>query len=115
MSEDGQRDLVSRVDMHPAARTLFGWTTRANIKSRVFLVLSVVSALLLIADMLIDRHPHNDAEALAGFYGIFGFASFAFVVLMGWPLGRLLRRSENYYDDLDEDELSSSSTDDEEG
>lgn len=109
MSDELEREHIAGNDMHPVAKTLFGWTTSAKIKSRVFLGLGLLSFLLIIAELFIfdvlgiDRHPHNDAEALFGFYGIYGFVAFAFVVLMGWPLGRMLRRSENYYDDADED------------
>ena len=40
-------------------------------------------------------------ESLPGFYGLFGFGAFSLAVLSGWPLGRLLRRPERYYDNAE--------------
>lgn len=94
-------DTAGQNDIHPMAKILFGWTTRPKIGALLLLVLSVLCAALIFADLTIDRHPHHQAEALAGFYGLVGFAGFAFAVLMGWPLGRLLRRSEDYYGDAE--------------
>ena len=114
MSEELEQDMSAKNDMHPVARVLFGWTTGVRVKSLVLLVLAVLSGLLLLIDLQLERHAHTEAEALVGFYALYGFVSFAFVVLMGWPLGKLLRRSENYYNDQDETELSPTSLDDEE-
>lgn len=96
---DKQDAQFNSDNIHPMARILFGWTTFPKIKSILLIVLTVLSILLIAVDFSGQRHPHNEAEALVGFYGIYGFISFAFAVLMGWPLGRLLRRDENYYED----------------
>jgi hypothetical protein len=58
--------------IHPMSKVLFGWTETKNIGAILFWVLAVLSIILVLA---------------------------SFVVLMGWPLGRLLRRDENYYGD----------------
>jgi hypothetical protein len=83
--------------IHPMSKVLFGWTETKNIGAILFWVLAVLSIILVLADLVIDRHEYfNFAESI-GFFGLWGFLSFSFVVLMGWPLGRLLRRDENYY------------------
>ncbi len=52
-----------------------------------------------------DGHAHAapEMESVRGFYALFGFAAFAFVVLTGWPLRRLLARPETYYGDEGDD------------
>jgi hypothetical protein len=35
---------------------------------------------------------------MPGFYALFGFLAFGVAVLSGWPLGKLLRRREDYYE-----------------
>ena len=35
---------------------------------------------------------------MPGFQGVFGFLAFGLAVLSGWPLGKMLRRPEDYYD-----------------
>ena len=105
MSEDPKQPMTpGDPDMHPAAKLMFGWVSNPNIGKRIFWGLFGLSLLLIFADVVFDRHPHNEAESYIGFYGIYGFCAFAFVVLMGWPLGRLLRRGENYYGDADDGE-----------
>jgi hypothetical protein len=86
-------------DVHPMAKILFGWTTFKGIGSVLFWAFALLSALLLVADLLIDRHEKIGLANAVGFYGLWGFGAFALVVLAGWPLGRLLRREENYYGD----------------
>lgn len=91
-------------NMHPMAKLLFGWVTAP--KAGMFILWGLVasSIALIAADFFIPRHPHTEAESYLGFYGVYGFCAFAFVALMGWPLGRLLRRPENYYEDQDDGE-----------
>lgn len=89
--------------MHPLAKMMFGWVTAPQTGNYIFWGLAIFGALLLSADLFIDRHPENDVERYVGFYGFYGFCAFSFVVLMGWPLGRLLHRDENYYGDQDDD------------
>lgn len=90
-----------RSDVHPAARILFGWVSSDRTGQVIFWGLAILGVLFVAADAFIDRHPENDIESYFGFYGAYGFFAFSFVVLMGWPLGRLLHRDENYYDDQD--------------
>ncbi len=85
--------------MHPAAHILFGWVASPLTKPIVFWGLGALAVLLILVDLIYVRHTKFDIEGIPGFYGIFGFLAFSFVVLMGWPLGYLLRRDENYYED----------------
>ena len=95
----------------PAARALFGWTTKRWIGKALFWGLLVVSILLIAIEPVLEmlapegehfRHPYFSIDGTTGFNAIWGFGAFALVVLAGWPLGRLLRRSEDYYEDEQE-------------
>ncbi len=96
------RPPVDTSDMHPIAKALFGWVSWPGTGSLVFWGLAALSAALIIGDLALIRHDKVESANATGFYGAYGFASFALVVLAGWPLGRLLRRPEDYYDDGDE-------------
>ncbi len=86
-------------DVNPTARRLFGWVERPSAGPMIFWGIAALSAALVALDLVIHRHEYFHIAEGIGFYAIWGFGSFAFVVLMGWPLGRLLRRDEDYYGD----------------
>jgi hypothetical protein len=90
---------VSDEGVHPMARILFGWTETKHIGAIMFWGLGLLGAVLIVADVFANRHDYFTFANYTGFYGLYGFACFSFVVLMGWPLGNLLRRDENYYKD----------------
>lgn len=94
--------------VHPVATALFGWVGLKNIGNIIFYGLAIASVILIGLDFIIGEREEEKVKFAKnyGFYGIYGFVAFAFVVLMGHPLGKLLRRGENYYDDQDEDEES---------
>jgi hypothetical protein len=87
-----------QADHHPAARFLFGWTSAPGAGRWLVFGIGLLSLILIAVDFIHHRHGEFRIEDLYGFYGLFGFAAFSFVVMMGWPLGKLLRRSEDYYD-----------------
>ncbi|MEE4210930.1 MAG: hypothetical protein V2I43_16905 [Parvularcula sp.] len=43
-------------------------------------------------------HPHFAIDSFPVFYGVVGFVSFAFIVLAGQHLRKILMRPEGYYD-----------------
>jgi len=66
---------------------------------RLFQVLYVLAGLLVLAEIVFGRtteHPHP-YEGPFGFYAVYGFASFWFLVLLAKPMRKLLIRSEDYY------------------
>ena len=87
----------SEEGVHPMAKILFGWTENKRTGTLIFWGFAILSMVLIVADLAVPRHEYVEIAHATGFYALWGFASFAFVVLMGWPLGRLLRRKEDYY------------------
>ena len=65
---------------------------------RFFLAFYVVCALVMVAELFVDRHTEHPWEGLFGFYGLWGFASFWFLVLVAKQMRKVLMRSEDYYD-----------------
>lgn len=63
---------------------------------RLLVVACIIS---LIAGFLIQHKPHFAFEAWPGFFAIFGFAAYCFIVLSAKSLRPLLRREETYYGD----------------
>jgi len=60
--------------------------------------LAAACAALAAADFFHLKHTHFDWQGWFAFDAFFGFLSFCLIVLSGWPLGKLLRRNEDYYD-----------------
>jgi len=83
---------------HPLSVLLFSWM-RGKMFLRVFVALLLVAGVAAIAlEAMSLAKPIKDVTSMPGFYAGFGFIAFAVAVLSGWPLGRLLRRREDYYD-----------------
>lgn len=88
-------------DVHPAAKFLFGWVASPRTPAILLAFVLALSAFLIIIDLAVERHEYVGFANATGFYGFWGFAAFGLAVLSGWPLGALLRRSEDYYDEAD--------------
>ena len=64
----------------------------------IFLALAAICLALLGAELLYEHHAYFEVDGLPGFYAIFGFVSFVFIVFAGKWLRRLIMRDEDYYD-----------------
>lgn len=83
---------------HPLSVLLFSWM-RTPLFAKVFTWALAIAGLALIGiEMLLSVSPVKDVTQVPGFQGAFGFIAFSFVVLSGWPLGKILRRPEDYYE-----------------
>jgi hypothetical protein len=84
-------------NMHPMSKLLFGWVGSPRTPLILLVLVIVICAGLVIFDLTVNRHEYLDFANANGFYALWGFAAFALAVLSGWPLGKLLRRDEDYY------------------
>ena len=83
---------------HPLSVLLFSWM-RSPLFFRFFMALMAATGALMIGfEFIFIRKSYSTIESLPGFFGLFGFIAFAVAVLSGWPLGRAMRRPEDYYD-----------------
>ena len=85
----------------PLAKSLFGWTDKPWTANLFLFGVGLIAIGVLAGDFFIHKHAYKSLQFSAThmFYGLYGFAAFSFVVLCGWPLGRILRRRVDYYDD----------------
>jgi hypothetical protein len=63
---------------------------------RIFLA---VLALSVLAQLLIEAHPHFAFEGLFGFNALYGFLACAALILVAKGLGLFLKRQDDYYRD----------------
>ena len=80
-----------------------GWIERPGSTDKLFRLLLGICALLLALDPLDDlgifhKYVHHGAEGWLGFYSLFGFAAYAFIVGAGWVWRALVGRGPGYYD-----------------
>ena len=99
MSDDhNQEPVLGERGEHPLSVLLFSWM-RGRMFARVFAVLLGVVGLASIGlEIWLSYKPVTDITSMPGFYALFGFLAFGGAVLSGWPLGKLLRRREDYYE-----------------
>lgn len=79
------------------------WLDDARNVDRTCYALYVLSALLMLADLLYQRESHFAVDGWFGFYGFFGLVSCIVLILAVRLLRRILRRGEDYYDPEKED------------
>ncbi|MEZ5939559.1 MAG: hypothetical protein R3C52_15275 [Hyphomonadaceae bacterium] len=85
---------------HPLSVLLFAPLRTPQGHRAIVIGLSAICALLVILGFVVPLIAHNELERIPAFYAAFGFAAFALAVLSGWPLGRLLRRPEGFYETI---------------
>lgn len=69
---------------------------------KVLLVLVAGCVLLLLGELVIHRHVSTDMESVFGFYALSGFAAGAILVLVAREMRKVVMRSEDYYDTVDD-------------
>jgi hypothetical protein len=93
--------VVKDDDMHPLSKVLFGWVDSPRTPTIFLIVVIAICVILFALDVFVDRHDYFHFAESTGFYALWGFGAFALAVLSGWPLGKLLRRDEDYYGEAD--------------
>ena len=64
----------------------------------IFWALVGICLALLGAELFYEHHAYFEVDGLPGFYAVFGFIAFVFIVYAGKGLRRLIMRNEDYYD-----------------
>jgi hypothetical protein len=64
----------------------------------IFRALIGICVALLAAELFYEHHAHFEVDGLPGFYAVFGFLAFVFIVYADKGLRRLIMRDEDYYD-----------------
>jgi hypothetical protein len=73
------------------------WLDNRRNVDKIYWSIVVICAALFIGDALYHKHPHFSVEKTFGFYGIFGFCAFVFIVVVAKQLRKVLMRGEDFY------------------
>jgi len=85
-----------RLDIHLAEPKR--WLDYPGNVRKVYFSVWIVCAILLLLELLIDKHAETAAEQWFGFDGFFGLIACVALVLAAKLLRRFISRPENYYD-----------------
>lgn len=56
-----------------------------------------ILALTVLAELLVEKHPHFDAERFFGIYALYGFLACAALILIAKAIGVVLKRPDSHY------------------
>ena len=73
------------------------WLDQPHNVKRLWRGFLVVLALTVLAQTLVQLHPHFEVEAVFGFSAWFGFAACAAMIVFAKGLALLLKRPDGYY------------------
>jgi len=98
MSDKHEHSHHGEVGEHPLSVLLFSWMRTKRFRQVMLVALGVLGLILIGLEALLAYKPIKDPTGVPGFYGVFGFLAFGLAVLSGWPLGKWLRRPDDYYE-----------------
>ena len=73
------------------------WLMRPRTIRRLRVGGGVVLGFTVLAEYLVDRHPHFTFDQLPGFNAIFGFLACVALILVAKLIGLALKRADSYY------------------
>lgn len=76
------------------------WLVRRKTIRLLWWIFSTILALTLLAQFFVHIHEYFSVDGWPGFYAIFGFLTCVAMVLFAKVLGFVLKRPENFYDDV---------------
>ncbi len=76
------------------------WLYRPETSRKLWILGSIVLALTVMAELFTSFHPHFAIERLFSFHALLGFISCVVMVLFSKLLGVLVKRKDDYYDDV---------------
>lgn len=79
------------------------WLDNPKNVDKLYWALIAICAALFLADAFYHKHVEFAFEETWGFFAIFGFCAFVFIVLSAKQLRKLLRRDEDFYDVPEDD------------
>lgn len=74
------------------------WLVRQSTIQLLWIVASVVLAITVLLDLVIEHHPHFGIDGTFGFGAWFGFGACVVMVLFAKLAGLILKRPDTYYD-----------------
>jgi hypothetical protein len=74
------------------------WLARTETIRRLWIAFIVILAVVVLADLFVERKSHFGVDATLGFGAWFGFASCIVLIVFAKGLGIFLKRRDDYYD-----------------
>ncbi len=65
----------------------------------LFNVFYALCAIVVVLDLVIERHEDHRLEGFLEFYPLYGFVGIVILVLLAKQMRRVLMRPEDYYDE----------------
>ena len=87
----------SKESVKPFGSILFSWLGHKNSSRIIIGVLVVICIVLGLSDFIYHRHGHFDIEEFPGFFAIYGFIMFSFIIFGTTVLRFFTKRKEDYY------------------
>ena len=75
------------------------WLARPGTIRHLWRVFIAVLATTVLAQLVVEVHPHFAAEGWFGFNALYGFLACAALILLAKGLGALIKRRDDYYAD----------------
>lgn len=75
------------------------WLVRPQTVARLWIGFWVVLAGVVLADLVVEHHPHFGVDGWFGFGAWFGFLSCVVLIAGSKVLGACVKRPDTYYDD----------------
>ena len=75
------------------------WLDQPRNIDKIVYAIWIICGLLLAAEFFYGKHPHFGVDGWFGFYPLFGCAAYCVIVLSAKAFRRLVKRSEDYYDE----------------
>jgi len=75
------------------------WLDQPRNVKRLWRAFLVVLALTVLAQVVVQLHPHFAVDSIFGFFAWFGLLACAAMIVVAKALALLLKRPDNYYDD----------------
>lgn len=97
-SEHSPQDKLSQENL--AQEKELHWLVRPTTIRRLWIGFYIVLALTLIAQFFVPVHSYFGVDGVFGFYAAYGFFTCIFMVVFAKLLGLLLKRPDNFYDDV---------------
>lgn len=74
------------------------WLVRPSTIRMLWIVFIVILVLTVLADLVVEHHPHFWIDGTFGFGAWYGFVSCVVLVFFSKALGKFLKRRDDYYE-----------------
>ena len=91
-----KRAISKKEKLHPIGEKIL-WVEKSENISKMIRGLAIFCGLLFVANLFIHLHGYFAIEAIPGFYAVYGFIAFSFIVITTKYLREVIGRKEDYY------------------